>query len=550
MNKTSRPFFAHHTHSNVGSIRDCTAPISKMLDICSKNNMSFSLTDHGYGAGWAELYKESKKRNVKPVFALEFYLSQKRDRLFSIRKELEDLKNIKTSSKDEKENIDNEIRNLNIELEEIKKYNHICVIAKNLHGYKNLIELHNIATLHSFYYKPLLSLKDLFNAEKDRSGNRGLIITSACLGGVIPQDFLKGKDYHAEDHALLMKEEFRDDWYLEVQAHELQEQREVNKKIISLSNKTKIPLIIGTDSHYISKDYSRSHEIFLLLQGEQKVSDIGKKVVRITYETPKGETKRKKLEPNEEWNGMLSTSIKEGDLFYKKKVSHDRWDIKVKKTEEVNKVWMIESADLSFKTEKELRIHLKKFEELASFEDILIENNKDILEKIESFEWDNDLKLPIVEKAEDKLFEYCVNSLKEKNLYNKKEYIERFKKEFKVIKSGGLSSYFLILKDIIDFAKSRRIAVGPARGSSGASLIVYLLGITRIDPLLYNFNFERFLNSKKISTDSERIRITLEDQVFDLRPNEEVILTDGSKKLAKELSLEDDINFEHLKSIK
>jgi DNA polymerase-3 subunit alpha len=537
----NRPFLSHHTHDNIGSIRDCTASVEEMFKICSKNNMSFSSTNHGYAASFAEIYKQSKKYNVKPVFGVEFYLSQKRDRLFFIRSKLEELKNIKTNVKEEKEKIDDEIRVLNIEFEEIKKYNHICVIAKNLHGYRNLIELHNIATLTSFYHKPLLSLKDLFNCEKDKAGDRGLVVTSACLGGVIPQNFLKGKDAHAEEHALIMKEEFRDNWFLEVQAHELQEQREVNRKIISLSKKVNVPLIIGTDSHYISPEYSRSHEIFLLLQGEQKVSDIGKKVFRITYETPRGETKRKKLDPSEEWNGVLCSSLKEGDTFYKKKISKDKWDAKIKKIEEVNKVWMIESADLSFKTESQLRTHLRKFDELSEIENDLIESNKDVYEKIENFDWDNDLKLPIIDKANDILFDECVSSLKSKGLYNKTEYIEIFKMEFSVIKSGGLSSYFLILKDIIDFAKSRRIPVGPARGSSGASLIVYLLGITRIDPLLWDFNFERFLNTKKISSDSERIRITKDGIDIDLRPNEEVKLKNGIIKKAKDLKIGDEI---------
>ena len=221
----------------------------------------------------------------------------------------------------------------------------------------------------------------------------------------------------------------------------------------------------------------------------------------------------------------------------------------IKKIEQVNKVWMIEGSDLSFKTEKDLTNHLSSFSELESIKTQLIENNKDIYEKIENFDWDLDLKLPIVDGANEKLFDLCISSLKEKGIY-KKEYIERFKTEFSVIKSGGLASYFLILQDIINFAKSRSIPIGPGRGSSGSSLIVYLLGITRIDPLVWNFNFERFINPKKVSTDSERIRIETDEGVFDLRPNDEIMLTNGTKKTVKELKKNDDINTESIKNIK
>lgn len=537
-----RPFLQLHTHSNIGSVRDCTASVDSMFKICSENKMGFAITDHGYAAAFAQINKKSKQYGVKPVYGVEFYLSIQRDRLFEIRKLLEKLKNMKPQTKDEKENIDDEIRNLNYEFEEIKKYNHICIIAKNIHGYKNIIELHNIATLNGFYGKPLASLSDILSMQKDKNGDRGVIITSACLSGVIPRNILNKKLHHAEEHAGIMKEEFRDNWYLEVQPHELEEQRIVNKEIIRISNKLSIPMVVGTDSHYISKEFSKSHEIFLLLQGEQKVEDIGKKICRITYETRRGETKRKKIDEGENFFGFLPSQLKEGDLISKKKVlDNSKWDFKIKKIEEINKVWMIEGSDLSFKTEKQLRQHLQSFEELLPFCDSLIETNKDVYEKIENFEWDHDLKLPIIKGANQKLFDLCVESLKLKGLYSNKEYIERFKTEFSVIKSGGLSSYFLILLDIIDFAKSRNIPVGPARGSSGASLIVYLLGITRIDPIRWGFNFERFLNPKKVSTDSERVRITINGKDIDYKPNDEITLKNGVIKKAKDLQIGDEI---------
>jgi DNA polymerase-3 subunit alpha len=543
---SSRPFLSLHCHSNVGSVRDCTASIDEMAKICSKNNMSFSLTDHGWGAGIVQYYRSAKKHKIKPVYGVEFYLSLQRERLFEIRKKLEELKELTGLSKDEKKNVDEEIRNLNYEFEEIKRYNHLIVLAKNEHGLRNLLQLHNIGSLSGFYFKPLITLKELFSVPKDKNGDRGLIVTSSCLSGVIPKDYLNGKDNFAYDHANIMKEELRDDWYLEIQPHELEEQRFVNKKLIDLSKKSNIQLVMGTDSHYLNNDYSKSHEIFLLLQGEQKVEDIGKKIWRITYETSKGETRRKKLDKGEEFNGIKLEDIKE-NLRISKKIGvvteEDKWDFWIKKIEETNKVWMIESADLSFKNQRELVVHAFQFPELRPVIDEAIENNKNILEKIEEWEWDNDLKLPIYDNSNERLFDICLDGLKKLNLDKDKIYTERFKKEFLAIKNGGLSSYILLLKEIIDFAKNEDIPVGPGRGSAGASLIFYILGLTRVDPVEWNFPFERFINDKKSANDAERIRLNLDDgRVLDLKPKDIIKLKNGSQKLVKDITEEDDLD--------
>ena len=543
---TSRSFLSLHCHSNVGSVRDCTASIDEMVKICSKNNMSFSLTDHGWGAGIVQYYKSAKKHGIKPVYGVEFYLSLQRERLFEIRKKLEQLKELTGLSKDEKKNVDEEIRNLNYEFEEIKKYNHLVILAKTEHGLRNLLQLHNIGSLSGFYFKPLITLKELFLLPKDKSGDRGLIVTSSCLSGVIPKDYLNGKDNFALDHANIMKEELGNDWYLEIQPHELEEQRFVNKKLIDLSKKTKIPLVMGTDSHYLNSDYSRSHEIFLLLQGEQKVQDIGKKIWRITYETSKGETRRKKIDIGENFNGVELKDIREGLKISKKNgiiSEEDKWDFWIKKIEETNKVWMIESADLSFKNQRELAMHAFQFPELREVIEESIENNKNILEKIEEWEWDNDLKLPIYDNSNERLFDICLEGLKKLNLDKNKTYTERFKKEFLAIKNGGLSSYILLLKEIIDFAKDEEIPVGPGRGSAGASLIFYILGLTRVDPIQWNFPFERFINDKKSANDAERIRIILDDgRMVDLKPKDKIKLKDGKEILVKDIKDGDDLD--------
>ena len=204
---------------------------------------------------------------------------------------------------------------------------------------------------------------------------------------------------------------------------------------------------------------------------------------------------------------------------------------------------MIESADLSFKNQKELAIHAFQYPELREVITEAIENNKNILEKIEEWEGDNDLKLPIYDNSNERLFDLCIEGLKNLNLDKDKVYTERFKKEFLAIKNGGLSSYILLLKEIIDFAKNEEIPVGPARGSAGASLIFYILGLTRIDPVQWNFPFERFINDKKSANDAERVRVTLDDgRILDLKLKDKIKLKNGSEILVKDIKESDDLD--------
>lgn len=534
--------FLHiHNHTRIGSVRDSTNNPHIVAELCKKDNLSsYTITDHGTSAGWIEYFKACEKNGIKPVFGVEFYLNRYRDRIFEIRKELEKLKKEKNN-----DNAAEMVKALNYEMEEIKKNNHLVIFAKNLHGYYNILELHNHAFMKGFYGKPLITLEELFDMPK-KNDDRGIILTSSCLAGVIPQNIMNDEMGKATDHALLMKEEFRDNFYLEIQAHELEEQRLVNRNLIEIHKKTKIPLCIGTDAHYPDTSYSRSHEIFLLIQGEEKVEDIGKKMWKLTYETNKGEIRRKKIDFGEELYGLKIEDIKVGDLIHKKKglITDDKtkWELKINKKELVNKVWMIESADLSFKTVEQLREHIDKFDELQEIKEHMLQSNYEIYDKIEHIKPNSDLKLPIFDNDYKTLVEMCLQAMKDLRLTSK-EYTERLKVELNTIKNGGLSSYFLILKDIIDYAKSDQIPTGPGRGSSGASLVVYLLGITRLDPVKWNFNFERFLNEKKIGENLIKYRVELDDgREIELGENEMVKLKNGETKMVKFLHQNDEID--------
>jgi DNA polymerase-3 subunit alpha len=203
---------------------------------------------------------------------------------------------------------------------------------------------------------------------------------------------------------------------------------------------------------------------------------------------------------------------------------------------------MIESADLSFKTVEQLHEHVDKFEELREIKDHMLNSNYEIYDKIEHIRPNSDLKLPFFDNDYKQLVDMCLQAMKEKKLTSK-EYTDRLKIELNTIKNGGLSSYFLILKDIMDYAKSDQLPTGPGRGSSGSSLVVYLLGITRLDPVKWNFNFERFLNEKKIGENLTKYRVELEDgREIEFGENDMVKLKNGENKKVKDLHKDDEID--------
>jgi len=540
--KDTRPYLQIHSHTRRGSLRDCIASVEDMCKISAQNNMSWTCTDHGSVGALLENYNLAKKHGTKFVPGVELYVNGKRDRMFVVRERLAALKKEgkKTQiSKEENENRLKEIRQLSYEFEELKKPRHLLVVAKNEFGFYNLLQLVNEGYLKGFYNKPTNTYKELFDLPK-KNGDRGLIVTSSCIASDSSQFILNNKKDNASDWLEMMKEEFCSDFYAEVQPNKMEEQRIVNTELIQLANKLKIPLVVGADSHYISMKHSKLHELFLLMQGKQKVSDIGKKQWRITYETKKGEVLKKKVEKDGEFFGESIKTLKIGD---------SPKNNEIKKIEEVNKVWMIEDAELSFKTEADMRNILKQREELKDIEDLLISNNKDLYEKIENIEIDSSIKLPRFENDDETLKKLCAKGLirikKSKDL----EYIQRLKYELDIIKRGGLASYFLILEDLVSHSIKIGIPVGPSRGSGGSALVNYLLGITRLDPIEWGkktagmFDFARFLNPERVSK-KDVISIETDEGFKEVDINEEIKIKRDNKVIivkAVEIKIGDEI---------
>jgi DNA polymerase-3 subunit alpha len=375
--------------------------IDEILNYCKKLGMdSVALTDHGNISGAVEFYKKAKELGIKPIIGCEVYLAF--ERMFQKRPKIDD-----------------------------KRY-HIVLLVKNETGYKNLVKLITKSHLEGFYYKPRID-EELLSQYCE-----GLIGLSACLQGKIPQLILAKKIDEAEKTALKYQEIFgKDNFYLELQHHpNLEDQKKVNKALIQISKKLKIPLVATNDCHYLKPEDAEAQDILMLINTG--------------------------ADPNDPERLTLK-----GDDFSMR--SPER---------------MFED----FKEVPEAILNTQKISEMCNFE---FELGKIKLPKFET---------PNGKSPEEYLKELCYQGLEKRYGKNpSKEIVERLNYELEVIKKTGFASYFLIVQDLVKWAKENHIVVGPGRGSVGGSLVAYVLGITNVDPIKYNLLFERFLNPERIS---------------------------------------------------
>jgi len=320
---------------------------------------------------------------------------------------------------------------------------HLVLLAKDKIGYKNLIQLVSIAHLEGFYYKPRIDW-EILNKYKD-----GLIGMTACLAGEIPRLIMAGKADKAKKRVLEYSQLFGPgNFYLELQDHpNLPDQAKVNQALITMAKELNLPLVATNDVHYLNKDDDESQDVLLCLQTK------------------------------------------------KKKADRDR-------------MTMV-GGDYSFRPVKEMIESFKDTPEaIANTEKIAEQCNLEIeLGKIQLPFFHVPASASSSESGakniEDYLTDLCHQGLVfrfGKNYDQVEDKIkDRMNYELSVINKMGWASYFLIVADFVNWAKSSKIVVGPGRGSAAGSLVSYLLNITNIDPLKYDLLFERFLNPDRIS---------------------------------------------------
>ncbi|MDO5759602.1 MAG: DNA polymerase III subunit alpha [Bacteroidota bacterium] len=455
--------FTHlHVHTQY-SILDGACEVGRIVKKTKDLGMdSLAITDHGNMFGVLDFRNKCVKNGVKPILGCEMYVAP--------------------GSRFDKKVTPTGNRQRN---------NHLILLAKNFEGYQNLIKLDSLAFEDAaFYRNPRIDKELLFKYSK------GLICSSACVAGIIPQLLLNGEDAKAEKEALEYKEVFGEDYYIELQRHLTnEEQIKVTPKLIALANKLNIKLLATNDVHFINKDDFFAHRILICLNTGKKLSEDTK----LAY-------------TGEEW---LKSPEQMAELFKDVPESVSNTQEVADKVEiyELERKPILPVFDIPESFGK-LEDYYEKYPETKIKEDI--EQSLIKREKL-STEASQEEKNALVEKTlKDKGgydkqvrtifdFEYLKFLTYEgaKKRYGeplKEEVISRIDSELDTIEWMGFPGYFLIVQDFINYSRDNLgVVIGPGRGSAAGSVVAYCLGITQIEPMKYDLLFERFLNPDRIS---------------------------------------------------
>lgn len=465
--------FIHlHVHTYY-SILDGQSPVEKLVDKAVANGMrGMAITDHGNMFGVKELYnycnkingklKEQGKEPFKPIFGCEMYVARrtKADRV----KEKGDAGGY-----------------------------HLIVLAKNYHGYKNLIKLVSRAWVDGFYSKPRTDRADLEKYHED------LIVCSACIAGEVPAKILKGDIPGAREAIEWYKSIFGDDYYLELQRHEVKDpnqranretfplQQRANKELIKLAKEYGIKVVCTNDCHFVDQENAEAHDHLLCLSTGKELND----PTRMLY------SKQEWFKTREEMNEIfadvpeaLSNTLEILDKVETYSIDH-------------SPIMPFFPIPEEFGTEEETRKRISPEELFREF--TTDENGNEIMSHEEAETKIKKLggidKLYRIKFEADYLAKLAYDGAK--RLYGEPltdEVYERVKFELHIMKTMGFPGYFLIVQDFINSAQDELgVMVGPGRGSAAGSVVAYCLGITKIDPIKYDLLFERFLNPDRIS---------------------------------------------------
>src|SRR5262247_3043080 len=394
--------FVHlHVHSEY-SLLDGAAQLDKLVDKAKALRFpALALTDHGNLFGALDFYLAAEKAGIKPILGAELYVAPggRRDR----------------APQDGG----------------YEGANHLTVLARNEAGYRNLIKLVSRAYLEGFYYKPRVD-KELLAAHAE-----GLLVLSGCLNSEVSRLISAGDGARAQETAGWYRDVFgADHYFMEVQAHGLEEQTRVTAETLRIARNLGVPVVGTNDSHYLESQHARAHEALLCIQTGSTLGDPGR------------------------WR--FSTQE-----FY------------VKSAEEMARVF----AEIPDACRNTLAV--------AERCNLTLEFNRFRLPRY---------VVPEGHTLESYLHDLALAGLRQRYGPNPGDALEaRLAHELAVIEKMGFAGYFLVVWDFIRFARQQGIAVGPGRGSSAGSLVAYCLAITNVDPIRYGLLFERFLNPERIS---------------------------------------------------
>ncbi|MBL7736317.1 MAG: DNA polymerase III subunit alpha [Chitinophagaceae bacterium] len=423
------PKFSHlHVHTQF-SLLDGAASIKSLYNKAVDDQMpAIAITDHGNMFGAFEFVSEAYKHKnddgslkVKPIVGCEFYVVQDRSR--------------KTFTKEQKDT----------------RY-HQVLLAKNAAGYQNLIKLTSLGYIEGLYSKYPRIDKQLIERYHE-----GLIATTCCIGAHVPQAILREGEEKAETEFKWWLDIFGEDFFIELQRHNLKEQEIINNTLLKFSKKYNVPVIATNDSHYTDQDDFNAHDILLCIN-----------------------TGEKKKTPG--YDDFVNDDVNLKDRRFK-----------------------FPNNQFYFKTKKEM-------EQL--FHDIpeAIDNTNIIVDKVDLLNLKKDILLPAFPIPKEFqihgdsnldqwefLKHLTYSGAAERYSDMTPEIQERIEFELFTIKTMGFAGYFLIVSDFIRAGRDMGVYVGPGRGSAAGSVVAYCIGITNIDPIKYNLLFERFLNPDRKS---------------------------------------------------
>lgn len=462
-----------HVHSQY-SILDASASIEAIAKKAKAYGMpAVALTDHGNLFGAIEFYKACKEAKIKPILGVEFYVAP------GSRKDKEKKYGVRTSY-------------------------HLTLLAKDLQGYHNLCKLSSIGHLEGFYYHPRIDFEVL------KEYSQGLICLSGCQSSLVAHEAIHGTKQSLIEVIESYRAVFGDDYYIELQRHPMSQenlqkdgitqeswvlqayedyiakQNKANALLVQVANELSIPLVATNDSHYMEREDFLAHEILLNIQSGEPVEiwqkdSLGNPKFRV--QNPK-----RKIYPSHEFYFKSQEEMKE--LF----------------------------SDLPQALENTLLVANKCHVELDF-------NTKHypiyIPPSLEGKEYSKETHAAEVEKY---LLELCEKGIPKRYTPDKLDKIkeifqgqdpevmirDRLKLEMSVIAPKGMSDYLLIVWDFINWAKTNGIPMGPGRGSGAGSIVLYLIGITDIEPLRFHLFFERFINPERISYPDIDVDICME----------------------------------------
>ena len=393
--------FVHlHVHTEY-SLLDGSNKIKEYVERVKELGMnSAAITDHGVMYGVIDFYRAAKKAGIKPILGCEVYVApgSRFDK-------------ISGGNSDE-------------------RYYHLVLLAENQKGYENLMKIVSKGFVEGYYYKPRVDMELL------ETYHEGLIALSACLAGEVQKYLLRGMYGEATEAANRYERIFgKNNFFLELQDHGMQEQSLVNQQLVRLSQETGIALVATNDVHYTYAEDEKPHDILLCIQTGKKLDDEN----RMRYE---------------------------GGQYF------------VKSEEEMR-------ALFPYALEA-----LENTQKIADRCHVYIEEGVTKLPKYD---------VPQGYTAWQYLNKLCYEGLERRYANPDSSLRERLDYELSTIRNMGYVDYFLIVWDFINYARTNGIMVGPGRGSAAGSIVSYCLGITNIDPIKYQLLFERFLNPERVS---------------------------------------------------